>query len=338
MSDVHLTLDELKRLANLHEPSVKPTTTIIIQYESMQKLSQQLDSISEQKNINAPSMIHIVCSSPEDESIIQHYISGKRKLQVSITTEEEEKWYQHINRINSDFVILINKGVIPGQGYFAFVLGLLHAPQFNRALIGTQPTAKKICQQDQAHHVHGIKDIIVLKREWYLHQERRYDLVPIALPVSVLNHELHGNIKTSCTNVPTGGLLFLKQDVENDSLDDMICQFGEKQQQGQVIHLVTVGEEIDAMPSCKNQDIIIIHHPVINGEEAARTINKLSPQVVIYEKVAAEKTSAMDNMMKEEATSFIGLPTQDIPLVTPWIAELSIDTLQRKFPIYNISL
>lgn len=304
MSDIHLSLQELKKLI---VSSKQRTTTIIIQYQSIETLQLQLDAISNQYNYLSPNTIHIVCSTEKEKATLHGH---------NVTVNGNENWFNHIKQdLESDFYIVINNGVIPGQGYFNFILGLLNTPLFHDSLIGTEQEFTNICQQDQAYNVKSISDIWVLRREWYTNlvsQESSdisqvLSLPTILLPTSAFDQQLKGNKRNACINV-TGGILFFK-DKQSDALDNMICKFAEKN----LVHLVSRNGI-----SC-HHDVVIIHH---DTQDSDRLLKKISPRVVIYEETNV--------MITFENSTVIALPTKDIPLVSSWITDLSIDTLQRK--------
>lgn len=306
MSDIHLSLQQLKRLTVL---SKKQRTTVIIKYQSLETLELQLDAISKQKNYLIPNAIHIVCDTEEEKAaIVGHHV----------TVNGKENWFSHINQdTKSDFYIVIDNGVIPGHGYFNFILGLLNTPLFHHSLLGTEQEFANICQQDQAYAVKSISDIWVLRREWFatlVSQESNniskvLSLPSILLPTTATDEQLKGNTDNACINV-NGGILFFK-DKQSDALDDMICKFAAKN----LVHLLS-----PYGVSC-HHDAVIVHH---DTQDSGRLLSKISPRVVIYEEA--------HGMVTFENTTVIALPTKDIPLVSPWITDLSIDTLERKLP------
>ncbi|KAG2202115.1 hypothetical protein INT47_008087, partial [Mucor saturninus] len=303
MSDIHLSLQQLKRLTIL---SKQQTTAIVIKYHSTETLQLQLDAISKQQNFLTPQDIHIVCESEKEKEELDGY---------SVTVNGNKNWFNHIKPdVKSDFYIVIDNGVIPGHGYFNFVLGLLNTPLFHHSLLGTEQEFTNICQQDQAYSVTSISDIWVLRREWFntlVSQESDnisdvLSLPSILLPTSDSDYQLKGNTENACINVD-GGILFYK-DKQSDALDEMICNFAAKN----LVHLVSTNGI-----SC-HHDAVIIHH---DTQDSDRLVSKISPRVVIYEEA--------HDMPTFENTTVIALPTKDIPLVSPWITDLSVDTLEQ---------
>lgn len=307
MSDIHLSLQQLKRLTIL---SKQQTTTIIIKYQSIKTLQLQLDAISKQQNYLSPRAIHIVCGSEKEKAELNGY---------DVTVNRNKNWFSHIKQDStSDFYIIIDNGVIPGHGYFNFVLGLLKTPLFHHSLLGTEQEFANICQQDQAYSVKSISDIWVLRHEWFIklisqESDKISDVLSlpsILLPTSESDQQLKGNTENACINAD-GGILFFK-DKESDILDEMICKFATKN----LVHMVSANGI-----SC-HHDAVIIHH---DTQDSDRLVRKLSPRVVIYEEA--------NNTLTFENTTVIALPTKDIPLVSPWITDLSADTLERKFHV-----
>lgn len=305
------------------------TATIIIQYHSIPSLQLQLESIQNQINFKPINTTHIICDTEKDKSTIEKFIfKNKERYQVSVK-KEEKAWYQHID-IDSDFVIVMDKQVVPGPGYFNFIIGLLNKSQFHHTLIGTEQQQANICQQDEAHYVHEINDIYILRREWYsvLNSDisvsqallESLNIPSMILPKALTNQQLHGNTKNSCINVHPNGILFIKEKEEDSAeMDSLICNFAN---QHDIVHLVAWGHNHRKL-SCSSSGTILYHSVVKMKKELDRIIDKISPSVVLYEKTTNIQRT-------REGTTFIGLPTESIPKVASWITDLSFESLQSK--------
>lgn len=354
--NIHQTLEELKHLAtpSSSSSSKSTTTTVIIQYHSLASLQSQLQAVQNQSKFHPSPVIHIVCDTEEEKSTLEQFLQKRDNYVVSLRMEGK-LWFQHISIEDDDYqssnyVILLEKEVVPGQHYFHFVIGLLNTHPFHHTLIGTeQPlTTTNICQQNEAHYVDALKDIYVLRREWYsaliaynsasaasaasatVSQSLLDTLhIPsVVLPTSPTNNGYHGNTKSSCVNVSPNGLLFVKESSDDaGALDDLICKFSQKHD---IVHLVAYGPmNTTLLPSCSvsNTGVIFTHSVIEKVEELDRIIRKISPSVVVYEK---RGNKAVQRLQQSEEITFIGLPTKEVSKVASWMTDLSLETLQSK--------
>lgn len=322
--------------------SSSTTATVIIQYHSIASLQSQLQAVQNQNKFHPSNVIHVICDTEEEKSTIEQFLQKEDNYKVSLRIKGD-LWFQHISiddNQSSDYVVILDKEVVPGQYYFNFVIGLLNTSPFHYTLIGTEQLSEttNICQQNEAHYVHALKDIYVLRREWYSvlltsHSSATVSqslleslLIPsVVLPISPTNNGFHGNTKSSCVNVSPNGLMFVKD--SSAALDNLICKFSRNHD---IIHLVTWGQLNTPLPPCalNNGGIIFLHSVVEQVEELDRMINKISPSVVVYEEMG---NSAIQQLQQSDDVTFIGLPTKEISKVSSWMTDLSLETLQSKF-------
>ncbi|KAG2232901.1 hypothetical protein INT48_004914 [Thamnidium elegans] len=308
-SDIHLSLEELDSYG-LPWQQNKQTISILIRYETMETLKLQLKSISNQFNFSAQS-IHIICTTTQDKSSIEQQMDSQYK--VSINTNSN--WIDHIEQ-ETDFYVVLDRQVIPGNSYFNLILRLLNTNLFHHTLIGTEHSGNTCLQESQ--QVPELEDVFVLRPSWFLEIKKRDTLdisrtlyqtinVPSIVLPTTSKLILKGNTRKTCTSLKTGGTLIY---TKSDLLDEMICKSTDKDLQVVSLDKIKL--------SCHHHHHIMVHH-VANKLELDRLVNKVLPRVIIYE----------DNFenIHTNATQ-IALPTQDIPFVTSWITDLTVDTLE----------
>lgn len=309
-----MTLDALNQYASPPLPSQQPIT-ILIRFKTMETLETQLNSISNQLNFSSSYKIHIICTT-ETEKLNLASKSFPHTLSVNPT----KTWYDHIHITdNTNNIIILDNQVIPGNRYFNFVLRLLNTPLFHHTLLGSESSF--ICQP-YAYQVPTLQDVFLLSRS-------QFELVKSTPTdqISQLLFDLHGipsillpsdsdsfsgNTQSKCDLLSKESLLFYKT---SSNLDEMICKFAK------TIQTITVISPNDGSNNLLDLPCEIKVHQVMK-QELDLLLNEIVPRVIICEN--------KQDITHTNATT-INFPTLDIPFVTPWITDLSLDTLQRNY-------
>lgn len=358
---IQYSLEELKHLSMAASFNSNLNTTVLIQYYSETELNNQLDSILLQSFI--PSSVLVVCSRNETAMINRLIQEKEQELHLYDTihaieaTSTKGYWFSGIeqSKVLSDYVIIMDKGVLPGEGYFDLMLRLLQTSVFEHALIGTESPS---CQQtnEKARYVKSLDSVWVLRREWYLTLAEskqktsslsqtlysRFQIPSIQLPrlmdqqklLGKTNSKNDGTEATICQDKNEGPIMFFMDNQSSAAFEKLVCEFGEKMQ---VIHIVdTVDSNIPMLPSCSfEQNAVYIHHTINQiKNDFNNMINQLSPRVVIYEqnenKVDFKNELLLSTTAASKVPTFIQLPRMKDTSIVSWMTDLSVEALERK--------
>lgn len=362
-SHIHYSLEELKQLSSTASLYNNLNTTVLIRYLSENGLNNQLDSILRQSF--SPNSILIACSRNET-ALINKLIQEKEEqfhlydtIHTIETTSVTHYWFSGIDRTKllSDYVVIMDTGVLPGTGYFDLTLRLLQTPVFEHAMIGTESPS---CQQnnEKARYVKSLHGIWVLRREWYmsliesnqqhlslsqtLYEEAQ--IPSIQLPRLMDQRELLGNTNLEnngsesvvCEDKGEGSIMFYMDNQPSPAFEKLICEFGQKME---VIHIVGKAYSKLTVPtncSFEERAVYIRHTTNDIKEDFNNLLNQLSPRVIIYEH--NENTVDLQNELLlsrnpvSKMPTIIQLPRLQDTLIVSWMTNLSVEALERKLP------
>ncbi|KAI8387490.1 hypothetical protein BD560DRAFT_443350 [Blakeslea trispora] len=306
-------------------------TTIIMQFNSKAKTVHQLDSLLHQTY--SPSRIWIVCATETEkrdaDRLIQQRHQSHPVVQAVINTYSEKDWFRTVQQVDSDYVAVLKKGVIPGEGYFSFILRLLQVPSLQQMVLGTESplhcTDKAITSDIQT-----IEDIWILRKEWYLswialdetmenpstHLQQQFGLSSFLLPVPDEQTDLKGNKENAklCKNQGNQAILLYTNSSITSAFSDFACAFAEKHD---IVYFATSNKEKE-MHSIVCKKTAIPGYYVNNEMELNELLQQLSPRVMLYQ--------GQDYMgYHSEKVTMIHLPESNEDLF--WISNLSMDAL-----------
>ncbi|KAI8997167.1 hypothetical protein BDB01DRAFT_770074 [Pilobolus umbonatus] len=281
--------------------------TIFIRYHSIQSIDRQLDTL-------LPNTVYVVCR--EEEAVEVNTLLSNKYDTVKLVTGTDEHW---INRIKSspviheltDYIILIdNPWLSVGHDYIQLILRLMNMDIFRSSLLGTEV----VYPVSQAHYVNELKDIYVLKRDWFHYTlsmdtettsishllEKGLGISSIGLPPYISQQiEFIGNI-----NRQQQSILFYIDN--NQSLVDLICQFRQHHP-----HVYVMSHD-DIHVACS-----VVHMKIDRSRyQIHQSVRSISPDIVI-------STALIDNTNTD--STFIRLNSQHIRSLhwmstLPWTA------------------
>ncbi|OBZ82569.1 hypothetical protein A0J61_09381 [Choanephora cucurbitarum] len=290
---VNYTLEQLESLTA--SITLNVNTTIIMQYSTKAKTGHQLDSLLRQ-TFN-PSRIWIVCATEAEKKEATKLIQQKNQAhpiaQTIINTYSEKDWFRTVQQIDSDYVVVLKKGVIPGEGYFSFILRLLQVPSLQQMVLGTESSLR--CAGQTANYVQSIEEIWVLRKEWYAswatldrivanpsgHLLQQFNLSSLLLPVSDGRTDVKGNRESKglCSHRDNDAVLLYTDSSATSAFSDFVCSFSEKHE---VVYFVTSSQDNKTESIvCKKTTIFGYH--VNDTKELEVLLQQLSPRVMLYQ-------------------------------------------------------
>lgn len=166
---------------NVNETSLPGVTAIVLYNE---EVAMQIKAITQQQPSITPVAVWIICTTEDERRIVeqQNFPSIVQAL-----VRDKSSW---LPVPATDYVWLMDKGVVPGSRYLDLLLKLAHTDEYKNTLLGSSlitlvqqldgnVACKAIEQQQQTHSAQTIHHTWLLRRHW-LAALMKEDVIPPA--------------------------------------------------------------------------------------------------------------------------------------------------------------
>ncbi|KAI7883142.1 hypothetical protein K492DRAFT_205683 [Lichtheimia hyalospora FSU 10163] len=160
---------QLNQLVDNVDATSLPGVTAIVLYNK--EVAMQIKAITQQPASVAPVAVWIICTTEDERRIVEQQNLPKG---VQVLVRDKSSW---LPVPATDYVWLVDKGVVPGSRYLDFLLKLAHTNEYKNTLLGSTSitlvqnqdgsiACKAIEQQQQTHSAQTIHYTWLLRRHW----------------------------------------------------------------------------------------------------------------------------------------------------------------------------
>ncbi|KAF7723966.1 hypothetical protein EC973_001482 [Apophysomyces ossiformis] len=158
---------ELEKLADSVLLPVTISVTALVRAPTLQQLQPQLQALLAQTIV--PTLIWVACKADEKEQV-QQVVSASKDNRIKLLVRDEA-WMSLSLHAPTEFVWILDKGVVPGRRYLQRLLKLSHTEEYRHALLGTEAVGviqnRTVCvRYDRSRSVDVIEHTWLLRRTW----------------------------------------------------------------------------------------------------------------------------------------------------------------------------
>ncbi|KAG0179912.1 hypothetical protein DFQ29_001492 [Apophysomyces sp. BC1021] len=158
---------ELEKLANSAMLPSTVSVTAIVHVQPLSQLHTQVTALLEQTTV--PTTVWIACKVDEKEQV-ERVVAAFNDKHVKVIVRDEA-WLQLSLHTTTDYVWILDQGVVPGRQYLQRLLKLSHTKEYRHALLGTEASVLvqdgTLCiQSDTSQPADMIDNMWILRRSW----------------------------------------------------------------------------------------------------------------------------------------------------------------------------